>query len=781
MAVLFCNAQGNCKHTISGYISEKGSKENLPGVVVYNALLKAGTTSNNYGFYSITLPCDSVELIFSFVGFQSKKIKLFLDKDYTLNQEIEGAVELAEVTVTAEETKRVSQETQMSNISIPIKQIKDIPALLGEKDVLKVIQLMPGVQKGGEGNAGFYVRGGGPDQNLIILDDAPVYNAFHLFGFFSLFNGDALKSVELIKGGFPARYGGRLSSVVDMTMKDGNKEKIHVEGGIGLISSRATVEGPLFKKKGSFLISARRTYLDILAAPFIRLATEGGRAGYFFYDFNTKLNYELDEKNRFFISGYFGKDKFYFKEKNQFGNPGDGFKGGLNWGNATATARWNHLFGSRLFSNTSFIFSNYKFITEIEEKYSTDIFKLKYNSGIRDFALKYDLHYYPNVKHSVKSGFQSIYHTFTPEALSINNSSDLDGNINKKTEVSGLENAIYLEDEFKITSILKVNGGLRLTNFYIQEKNYLKLEPRFSASYNINDVFAVKTSYANMNQYIHLVSSTGPGLPTDLWVPSTKKISPQNSQQVAAGFAYDLTKYKLSITTEGYYKKMKHILAFKEGASFLDTDFGSTQSDAPTFNWENNVTAGQGWSYGGEILVQKKFGKFSGWVGYTLSWTQLQFDSINFGNKYFAKYDRRHDISVVGIYNIREASIEKNGITLSATWVYGTGNAITLPIASYSRGAHNPGNEVSLQSNQQNFGTFSEYTEKNTFRMASYHRMDIGVQFTKKMKHHERTWEFSVYNLYNRKNPYFYYLDGNKLKQITLFPLIPSFSYNFKF
>jgi hypothetical protein len=772
-------AQTKQKFSISGYVNEKGSKELLVGVPIYIPEIKSGTSTNPFGFYSITLPeMDSVTLVFSYIGYSPVAKRMKLDKNISLNVDMEsGSKFMKEVNIVADKVTKVSQATQMSTIDIPIQQIKDIPALLGEKDVLKVLQLMPGVQKGSEGSAGFYVRGGGADQNLIILDDAPVYNAFHLFGFFSLFNGDALKSVELIKGGFPARYGGRLSSVLDMRMKEGNKEKIQVECGIGLVSSRLTIEGPILKNKSSFLVSGRRTYIDALIAPLIASANSGSTGGYYFYDYNAKFNYDFGNKNKVFLSGYFGKDKFYFKEK----HTDNTFSGSLGWGNATATARWNHLFNSQLFSNTSVIMSDYKFLTTEEQKYKTDLFSLKYYSGIRDYGVKYDVDYHPHINHYVRGGLMSTNHLFTIQAITIKDNTGYTNNVNKKMTTSALESAIYLEDDFKILSSMKINPGVRFSHFNTQGKNYFKLEPRISASYNLKEDLALKASYAEMNQYIHLISNTGVGLPTDLWVPATKKWGPQNSKQLAGGIAKDFLKQNFAVTVEGYYKQMNQVLGFKEGASFLEVGTSADQSGTPTFSWEKNVTGGRGTSYGTEVLIQRKFGKLSGWIGYTLSWTQFQFDSLNFGKPFYAKYDRRHDISVVGMYKLRKENTdtEDDGITLSATWVYGTGNAITLPIASYNAPSNDPTNPYSWQ-NQ-----ISEYTEKNGFRMAPYHRLDFGVQFHKTKKHGIRTLELSIYNTYNRKNPYFYFIGykngASVLKQISLFPIIPSISYNFKF
>jgi outer membrane receptor for ferrienterochelin and colicin len=753
------------KFTVSGYITEKGSKENLPGVTVYIPKLKTGTSSNSYGFYSITLPKDSFDLIFSFVGFKAKKISVYLDKNISYNMEM-GAEQLAEVEVTAEQTKKVSQETQMSTVDIPIEQIKSIPALLGEKDVLKVIQLMPGVQKGSEGSSGIYVRGGGPDQNLIILDEAPVYNANHLFGFFSVFNGDALKSVELIKGGFPARYGGRLSSVIDLQMKDGNKEKIHGEAGIGIISSRLTLEGPIIKNRSSFLVSARRTYIDALIYPFLPSDNKGG---YYFYDFNTKFNYTFSDKDRLFLSGYFGRDKFYFRSKFDDSET----KAGLEWGNSTGTLRWNHLYHGRLFSNLSLIFTNYQLKITETEKFGSDYFSLKYTSNIRDLGGKYNFDFMPNPNHYIKFGFASTWHHFVPQALVVK-SADPNGDFTSKSRpMDTYEGGIFVEDDWRATEKLKMNIGFRLSGFSSHGQNFYNPEPRASIRYLLGNDFSLKTSYAVMNQYLHLLSNTGIGLPTDLWVPATSKVKPQQSQQVALGLAKDLPDQNLTITVEGYYKWMKNVLNYKEGASFLDINDNSETGNQT--DWQDKVLSGKGTSYGAEFLCQRKFGKFTGWIGYTLSWTYLQFDSLNFGERYFARYDRRHDISVVGIYKVNDH------VTLSATWVYGSGNAITLPLASYAIGQHTPDNQVQYPN------WANDYGKKNSFRMAAYHRGDIGLQFHKKLKRCIRTFEFSVYNIYNRKNPFFYFTqydfktNKNKLMQVSLFPVLPSVSWSYKF
>ena len=782
------------KFTISGTVKESGSGELLPGVSVYVQGQKIGTQTNNYGFYSLTISQNAeVVVVFSFVGYK-QTIKTFTVNNPKHNVELlPDTRQLDEVKVFSNfpAQQKVSENVQMSQISIPIQQIKEIPAFMGEKDVLKVLQLMPGVQKGSEGNAGIYVRGGGPDQNLLILDDAPVYNAYHLFGFFSVFNGDALKSVELTKGGFPARYGGRLSSVIEMQMKDGNKEKLQVEGGIGLIASRLVVQAPITKNhKSSFLISGRRTYADLPASFFIPEQNKG--TYYYFYDLNAKVNYDFGNKDRLFLSGYFGRDKGSLSDVQ--GNRT--LNVGLNWGNATGTLRWNHIFNEKLFSNVSLIYSSYDFQTSINNQTATIsnntfIYNLSYSSSIRDFGAKMDFDYFANSHHNIKFGGQITAHRFIPSALVVSDAA-ADTVREVATIIDANETGIYVEDTYKPVSNLRINLGLRYSAFLGETTSYQNAEPRLAIAWTLPKDIAIKASFSTMNQYIHLLSNSGAGLPTDLWVPSTGTVKPQRSQQIAIGIAKDLTDKGLAITLEGYYKKMDNIIAYKEGSTFatlsVDGPQALARSQVNVISFEEKVTAGQGWAKGGELLIQKKTGKLSGWVGYTLSWIEHQFDELNFGNKFWAKYDRRHDASVVAIYHL------KPRITLSATWVYGTGNALTLPDATYRSGYKIAGVDqagVAAVNYRGEFRELPDYGERNAFRAAPYHRMDVGVQFRKKMKRHERTWEFSIYNLYNRQNPYFYdyrsqYNQGTgvttkTLSQYSIFTILPSLSYSFKF
>ena len=784
LTVLDASAQNSAlsKSTLSGYLRDKSSGEMMGNVVVNAQVSGVRTTTNNYGFFSLTITKGEGQwLQFRYPGLITDSFYWSAKKDTTITVELAAVEQIAAVEIRSRKTT-IADRADMSRIDIPVQQIKDIPALLGEKDVMKVIQLLPGVQKGGEGQAGIYVRGGGPDQNLIVLDEAIVYNANHLFGFFSLFNGDALRSVELVKGGFPSRYGGRLSSVIDLNMKEGNNKKFAGEVGIGLISSRAVFEGPIVKGKSSFMISGRRTYLDALAQPLIMAATEGANAGYFFYDFNAKANYILSEKDKLYVSGYFGRDKFYFNES----TADTKFKTNFGWGNRTLTARWNHQINPKMFANASAIYSHYDLsINVLQKDANSDAFELNYKSDINDYGVKYDLDYRPNPKHMVRTGFSSINHQFSPSAVVLKVGSNF--NLDRKMSViNTYESGIYVEDQWR-EGKWNFYPGLRISHYVVDQTQYLKPEPRMSFAYNLRKDIALKGSYALMNQYIHLLSSTGIGLPTDLWVPATTNVKPMQSQQWATGIAKDFRK-GLSLSLEGYYKTMNHVITYREGASFLlQDDFFDPSVSVNNKAWESQVTAGKGWSYGTEVFLQKQVGKLSGWIGYTLSWTQLQFDAVNNGVKYYAKYDRRHDASVVCIYRLSKL------FTASMTWVYGTGNAITMP-QGYLRGTgHYPTTlpEIWDPSNQAFNNEMIDYGKRNSFRMAAYHRMDIGLQFKKEKAHGIKTWELSVYNVYNRYNPFFYYGQGQysdngslisrSLKQVTLFPFIPSLSWTYKF
>ncbi|WP_405268371.1 TonB-dependent receptor [Cellulophaga sp. Ld12] len=768
------------KYTVSGYIKEQGSGENLFGVSVYIPELKVGTITNEYGFFSFTVPKGKHSVVFSYIGFTSqvKEIDLNADLEVFVNL-IASSEALSEVVVIADQHVKESKVTQMSAVRLNPMDVQDLPALLGEKDVLKTLQLLPGIQGGSEGSSGFHVRGGTPDQNLIILDDAVVYNSNHLFGFFSVFNGDAVKSVEAFKGGFPARYGGRLSSVINIGMKDGNKEKLSGNINIGLISSSVVLEGPINKGKTSFIMSGRRTYADLIVQPFLDKDENGG---YFFTDLNFKIHHIFSSKDKLYWSNYYGKDKFYSRYLDATAKE----KTNLTWGNITSTLRWNHQFSNKLFANTSLIFSNYEFKIDIDNKdlkidEYDDNYLFNTSSGIDDYSIKTDFDYYPNNKHSVKFGAIATRHNFTPQRVVIKD--PYSGSINKTQELNSFEGAVYLEDDWKVTDKLNFSPGFRASYFNYKAENYLNFEPRIALSYNLRPDLAFKASYSKMNQYIHLLSSSGIGLPTDLWVSSTDNVKPQSSEQYAIGIAKDFQEKDYSFSAEAYYKKLDNVISYKEGASFLALD---NLESGKNINWEENITTGQGWAYGTELLFRKQSGPLTGWLGYTLSWSERQFDELNLGKKFFDRYDRRHDISLVGIYKPSEK------ITVSGTWVLSTGNNYTLP--NLQR-LNNLGN-FPINTNYSYYNGSEEFSSgRNNFRGETTHRLDLGIQFHKKKKNNKvRTWGISLYNAYSRQNPFIYTLDDKyydyndpnatiekELTRTSVLMLIPSINYNLKF
>jgi len=764
-------AQQPTRFTISGYVRDGATGESLPGVAVVHPSSGLGTTTNTFGFYSLTLPSapDSVRLLVSSLGYEKQRLVQKAERSFTHDFRLKASsAELAGVEVVGSREEKIAESTRMGTINIPVNQIKLLPALFGETDVLKVLQLLPGVQAGGEGSSGLYVRGGSPDQNLMLLDGTPVYNASHLFGFFSVFNADAIKNVELIKGGFPARYGGRLSSVVDITMKEGNMQKLHGEGAIGLIASRLTVEGPIKKDTASFIFSARRTYIDILARPFIKAQAGGATAGYYFYDLNGKLNWKVGARDRLYLSGYLGYDEFYANDKSTKGEEYNEQKSALGWGNRTLAFRWNHIVNDRLFMNTHLTFTRYQFdvgVSDEDRRYDnngdlqTQKFALKYLSNIQDLSVKSDFDYVPNPNHYIRFGGQYIQHQFRPGAIQTDGSSDPSQNLDLGRRIYADEASLYAEDDLKLTERLKVNAGFRVNNFLVDKKLYPSFEPRVSARYLLTEDWSLKAAYARTTQYVHLLTNSGIGLPTDLWVPATAKIKPQTAQQVSLGAARNL-RFKnedFELSFETYYKPMHNLIEFREGADFLGT------SDD---NYETKITSGDGWAYGGELFLQKKSGRTTGWVGYTLAWSNRRFAELNQGLTFPYKYDRRHDFKLVLIHEFTPT------LTLSGTFVYGTGNATTLSQGRYALG---PGE------------SYEDYGTRNSYRMAPYHRLDLDLSHTKKKKWGEVVNSISVYNAYNRKNPYFIYLgrgageDKLSYRQVSLFPILPSFSKTFKF
>lgn len=791
------------KHTISGFVVDKETGESLIGVNVIWKDQFQGTTTNAFGFYSITLPEGNVNIDFSYIGFDIYAESISLTEDLTLNIELApSAQNIQEVIVVGEET--VVDRTQSSLVEVPVEQIKTIPAFLGEVDVLKAIQLLPGVQSGGEGTSGFYVRGGGPDQNLILLDGVPVYNASHLFGFFSVFNADAIKNVRLTKGGFPSRFGGRLSSVLEIDMKEGNMKKFQGEGSVGLISSKLSIEGPILKDKTSFIVSARRTYIDILAQPFIRKTNNGNPAGYFFYDINAKINHKISDRDRLYLSLYSGKDRFYlsedynsndqkttFDENFSYRNEADF---GLEWGNLTSALRWNHLFSNKLFSNTTLTFTKYQFQTDLtsstfqrfQNMVSQDSLQFVYYSGIEDVGAKIDFDYIPNPNHYIRFGVNYIYHSFYPGAINLfERNVDIDSLQNQTTTILDTsfvfserlynnDSFLFIEDDIKVNDRLKINAGIHLAYFNTNGTAYTDVQPRISSRYIINKDWSVKASYAQMQQHIHLLSNTSVGLPIDIWVPSTDSVPPQQSRQLACSVNHNFKNGLFEISLEGYYKSMDNLISLKPGTDIIDFQ-----------DWRDKIEiAGQGRSYGIELFLQKKKGKTTGWFGYTLAFSERQFDNINFGKWYPYKYDRRHDISVVASHKFNDK------FDIGMTWVFGTGNNITLETARFPS-INLGGNINGITENSIN--EIEYYPSRNNYRMASYHRLDLGLNFHKQKKWGERTWSIGAYNVYNRKNPFYIRIDNettivnNQLvnnkqaKQVSLFPIIPSITYKFKF
>ena len=771
------------RYTLSGYISDEATGERLPGVNISIKELNQGTVSNTYGYYSITLPPGKYEIIFSFIGYTTQLYLYEAKEDKLVNIRLSESTTQLDVVEVVGTVDRIQERVQMSTLELPASQIKKIPALLGEVDIIKVLQLMPGIQSGNEGASGLYVRGGSPDQNLILLDGVPVYNVSHLFGFFSVFNNDAVRNVRITKGGFPARFGGRLSSVLEVDMKEGNNQKFSGEGGIGLISSRLTLEGPIIKDKTSFMVSGRRTYIDALMAPFIALADdfsegESFRTGYYFWDFNTKINHTFSNKDKIYFSYYGGLDRFYLRYKYQYDDPmgsssfSEQGSNHLQWGNNTGTLRWNHLFNPKLFANLTAIYSRYKF--EVGSSYkdsyngANDEFSFKYFSNIEDYGMRYDLEYKPNNEHYVRFGGGYTFHVFKPGVFQVREIFDefnFDSVLNLNPTYRTHDLFLYAEDEYKVNNRLLLNYGIHLAGYQVESSFFPSIQPRFSMRYMLTDAWAFKASYANMMQFIHLLSNAGLGLPTDLWVSSTDKIKPQVSNQIAAGVARDFKNSEYEFSMELYYKKMDNLIEYREGAGFISND------------WESQVeTGGQGWAYGSEWFIQKKKGNTTGWIGYTLAWSNRQFENLNRGKVFPYRFDRRHDISIVLLHKVSDK------FDMGATWVYGTGNAITLPIA---RTGSLPG-----FSDRGFFGFSDEtriYTERNGYRMPAYHRMDLGFNWHKKTKWGMRTWNLSFYNAYSRINPFYIDIGRNpetgkrEAYKIGIFPILPSFAYNFKF
>jgi hypothetical protein len=747
------------KFTISGFVKDSLSGESLVGAAITVKELPAtGTVTNAYGFFSLTIPEGDYTLTAHFTGYKSLTVHTTLKQNVKQNFNlVEKSIEQKEIIVTGEKRNDNVTNTQMGIEKLDVKEIQNIPVLFGEKDVLKTLQLLPGIKSAGEGNSGIYVRGGGADQNLILLDEATVYSASHFLGFFSVFNSDAIRDITIYKGTMPAEYGGRLSSVLDIKMKEGNDKHFAVNGGIGLIASRLTVEGPIVDEKSSFSISGRRTYADL----FLKLSKDSSinQSRLYFYDLNAKVNYQLGENDRIYLSGYFGNDVL-----------GLGNIVGINWGNSTGTLRWNHLFSDKMFSNTSLIYSMYDY--NIDLNFSGN--KITIFSRIQDYNFKEDLHYFLDDVNGIKFGLNSVYHVIVPGTVTATNNSQT--NSLQLTNKYSWENSLYVSHEYKPTPIINLEYGLRFSSFSVLGpgilytyndlgetldslpyssgkfiKIYFNVEPRITLTYILNDESSLKTSYVRSTQNLHLLSNSTSSNPTDMWIPSSNNVQPEISDQVSLGYYRNFDDNTYEFSAETYYKNLQHQIDYKNGAQLNFNE-----------NVESQLLYGSGRAYGIELFLKKKYGRFNGWIGYTLSRVELKFPTVNNGNYYPARQDRTHDISIVGIYQASEKW------TLSATWVYNTGNAVTFPSGKYE-----------IDGRILNY-----YTERNAYRMPAYHRLDLGATWQSV----NSSWTFSLYNAYGRQNAYSirFQVDPNdntktQAVQTALFRFVPSVTYNFRF
>jgi hypothetical protein len=762
---LLLNGSAQTTFVLSGTISDRATGENLPGASVGTDENRSlGTFSNNYGFYSLSLPAGEHRILFRFIGYEPLVFTVVLNENKNLNAELSAiSYSIENVTVKNVRADKNITSVEMGVVQLTPQQIESIPVIFGESDVLKTIQLTPGVKPAGEGNSGFYVRGGGIDQNLILLDEAPVYSASHLLGFFSVFNSEALKNATLLKGFIPVEYGGRASSVLDIQMKEGNLKTMQVTGNVGLISSNLTLEGPLVKDKSSFMLSGRRTYADL----FLNFSSdeEVRNTHLYFYDLNLKTNYKLNNRNRIYLSGYMGRDDFGYK--NEFG---------FDWGSKTGTLRWNHIFNDRLFSNSSLIFSNYSYKIAIMRSFDAII-----RSEINDVNLKQDFSYYANPYNTIKFGANVINHTILPGEITVNEGYGSFINPENISRRKALEWSAYLSNSQRVAPNLSLYYGLRLSlfsnigpgefyefnkqgeliqTFEAENGQFFKtqggIEPRISMSWTLNSFSSVKGSYNKMHQFLHLLTNTTTTTPTDLWLPSSNNVKPQISDQFSAGYFRNFKNNEFESSFEMYYKDLKNQIDYKNSADLV---FNSTV--------EAELVFGRGWAYGAEMMLKRNLGRLNGWLSYTWSKTMRQFDEISNGNPFPARHDRTHDVSVVTMYDIGPK------LKLSATWVFYTGNAVTFPSGRY---------EIDGK-------IIGYYTERNGYRMPDYHRLDLGlVWLRKKTEKFESSWNFSIYNAYARENAYFIEFRSKENNpqeteavQVSLFRAIPSVSYRFRF
>ncbi len=757
---LWCQSQ---EIHIRGYVKEAETDMGLMAVNILDLTSQRGTTTNEDGYYKLTLPAGHGKLVFSYVGYNRDTIIWSARNDTVIHMKMVKSLTLQTVTVQSDRRESMEDQIQMSQNEIQASEIKQIPSLLGEADVLKSLQLLPGVQGGMEGTAGIFVRGGSIDQNLILVDGVPIYNPTHVLGIFSTFNADAIDNVSITKGGFPARYGGRLSSVVEVNLREGDLEEFHGAGQIGLISSKLLLEGPIIPNKSSFLVSARRSYTDLIARPIIKMTRSGSDNSVlpaaYFHDVNLKLLHRFNDKNRLEFSGYMGADNYGVQRRDSI----ETTNASVNWGNYLGTLTWTHMLTPRIITNASIIYSRYRLDNDIEYTFSKkdirDYFNSLYHSGIDDIGIKYAMDFVPGSRHAIRLGMEWTYHRYTPGALTYGyklEEEQVSVDFNQQGMTSQERN-FFLEDEMEYGP-LKLNAGFHFSQFFTNGKLYFSFQPRLSTRINLPGGWAFKASYAQMEQYINLLTSESLSLPSDLWVPSTDRIEPQSSWQAATGIARTLWE-DFELTLEGYYKEMENVLSYQPGVSFI-LDVASTE------DWQNKISQGEGQAYGGELLFRKNTGRTTGWLAYTLSWNDRKFDDINGGKPFPFKYDRRHDINLVLKHQLNERW------SFSSIWIYGSGHAYSIPDTHYPI----PG-EYFGQS-----GEYAVYQRKNNYQMSDYHRLDISISRKNDKKWGETFWTFGVYNTYFRKNPLYVSQDlEGTVKEVAVLPIIPYVTWGFKF
>ncbi|HEY1007177.1 MAG TPA: TonB-dependent receptor [Sphingobacteriaceae bacterium] len=769
---VFVRAQTISQNTIKihGYLSDESSGERLAGASVYSMTDRAGTIGNAYGYFSLKVKSRQQQIILTAVGYRTDTLLLNVETDTLVRLTLSPAPALLNEVIVTDHGKRNLSINQANMASLSPAEIRALPRFAGEVDVVKALQLLPGIKGGKEGSSDLHVRGGGPDQNLILLDGVPIYNSAHSLGVFSVFNADAIRSVELSKGSFPSRYGGRLSSVMDIRLKDGNRDHFRYDVSLGLISSRLLLEGPL-NEKTTFMMGVRRTYLDLVAA----LAQRGSpdKGNYNFYDLNAKVSHQLSEKDRLHFSIYSGNDVLGTRSESASGNKD---RNSLSWGNMTTAFRYNRVFNRDLFANLTLTYTDYRFGVNSRYQHTqpSSAYELDFSSKIRDAGMKMDFEYTPANHHYIRFGATAVRHDFRPNVTRLViedvNSPQADTSFSHNNAVAS-EYFLYAEDEIRLGRNLEMNAGLHFSGFHVQQKNYLSLQPRASLNWLISDREAIRASYAEMSQYIHLLSTAGTGTPADIWVPSTKRIAPQASWQSTLGYARSLFGEQLSFNIDCFYKEMNHVIEYRQGVTFLEDELESSLIGESSGSFEDKIAAGKGTAYGSEILVRKNGGQTSGWLGYTLSWSNRDLKGINQDQTYPYAYDSRHQLSLVLNHNLNDR------IRLSGTWIYNSGVPATLPLSSYAFYDEFGNTGASLEN----------VNVRNNIRMRSYHRLDLGISFVKQKKRGERSWNISVYNAYNRKNPYYIragdpaYNGRTRVTEYSLLPILPSFSYSYSF